>query len=138
MELGQQRLVVVELQRRTADLVAIHLVEHLDEGILELHIGACHPRHAERTELQLTFAGLILAEEAIAVRTAGNHRIGRIEHKGEGIGLTVDRRGGDPLHLRKFPRRSFERGVSGTAAAGRHCSQSKGCHKKHFHKTTYF
>ena len=78
-ELGKQLLVVVEFQLRALDLVAVHLVEHLHESVLVLHLGAGHPGHAEILELQLLPFQLVLAEEAVAVGTARHERIGGVE-----------------------------------------------------------
>ena len=57
------------------------------------HVGAGHPGHAQVLEFEFLAFELILAEEAVAVRTPCDHRIGGIELQGEEIGLLTDGRG---------------------------------------------
>ena len=131
-EPGQQRLVVVELQLRTHERGAVHFVEHPDESILVLHVGAGHPGHAQIAELQLAVLLLVLTEKAVAVGASRNERVGGIEFQREGIRPGIDRFGGDSLHLREFPGRAFECGLRASAASRHGCKQN-GSRKNLFH-----
>ena len=91
LEYGQRLVVVEEGQLRTLDFETVHVVEHLDERIFVLHVGAGHPGHAHILEFEFLALQLIAAEETVAVGASGDHRVGGIELQREEIRLLIDR-----------------------------------------------
>ena len=127
-------LSLVEFQLRTFDRIAVHLVEHLHESILVLHVGAGHPGHAQVSERQLLSFQLVFAEETVAVGASGHHRIGSVEFQGEEIGLGGDGLRGNGLHPGEFPLGTLQRqGFLLRAAAGGHRSEQHGGCENLFH-----